>query len=194
MILAEHIPAHNRLSKYMNGPMLMLGNQSNECGFQFPCAYQTLDPDGGDFKIDLNNILTPDLSADQYKAGASVNLLSAFETVYNLGTLEHVWDVNQAYENAAKMVRLNGHFIGHSPVAGYEGHGIHVTSPGRIIDFFRFNGFNIVDMFFTDQQGRECGQPERNCGRSIILWFAAQRVGAFNYIKPQQVYKNGVKG
>ena len=172
--------------------MLMLGNQQNVCGGKLPCEYETLDLDGGDHKIDLNFPLSRDGSKDS-PLSKELPLIGAFKTVYNLGTLEHVWDVNQAYTNAALMVETGGHFIGHSPVAGYEGHGIHITDWKRIRDFFSLNGFKVLSLYFTKQNGVTCGEPIRNCGESVIMWIAARKIGPFAYLKPQQIYKDGVK-
>lgn len=191
MILSEHAEHHRRLFPFMRPRMLMLGNQQNVCGLKFPCEYEKLDPDGGDHKIDLNNPLSAEGSATT--PAKDFKLYDAFETVYNLGTLEHVWDVHQAYENAARMVKLGGFFIGHSPIAGYEGHGIHVTDWRRITDFFHLNGFTVADQFFTHQDGSAAPAPSRNCGRSVILWFAAKKTRPYSWLKPQQIYNDGVK-
>lgn len=180
MILPEHAQHFDRLRPYMKPAMLMLGNQENKAGYQFPCDYLTLDPDGGQLQYDLNEPIE--------------NMGGQFETVFNLGTLEHVWDVHQAYLNCARVLRVGGHFLGHSPVAGYEGHGIHVTDWKYIRAFLEANGFEIQELWFSEQNGRNCDVPSRNCGRSIILWFAAKKLtGAQPITKPQQIYKNGQK-
>lgn len=192
MILTEHWVHHLNHFRFMQPRMLMLGNQQNVCGRKLPCEYETLDLDGGDHRIDLNFPLARD-GSKAAPPSKELQLIGAFKTVYNLGTLEHVWDVNQAYTNAALMVQMGGYFIGHSPVAGYEGHGIHVTDWKRIKDFFTLNGFEMQSLYFTQQNGQIHGDPSRNCGKSVIMWFAAQKVAPFAYLKPQQVYKEGVK-
>lgn len=179
MILPEHMPHILRMEPYFKAPMLMLGNQENKAGYKFPVPYDTLDLDGGDIKLDLNQ---------QLVYGRD------WETVFNLGTLEHVWNVHQAYLNAGRAVKTGGYFLGHSPVAGYEGHCIHITGWKYLLQFFELNGFQIVDRWFSEQGGRICDAPSRNCGRSIILWFVAKKITGGNPIRfPQQVYMGGVK-
>ncbi len=186
MILFEHKEHHERLRDLgiFNPSMLMLGNQEDGLdlgkelfGNAYP--YKTLDPDGGNFKFDLtsNEVIT---------------LFNTFSTVYNLGTLEHIWDVHKAYVNASKMVKLGGHFVGHSPVGGYEGHGVHISDWRFILNFFEINGFEITCNWFSNKEGYEVDQVVRNCG-NIILWFAAKRIKVVEFQAPQQVFLNGIK-
>ena len=86
--------------------------------------YKTIDPDGGDY-----NDLTSDLTS----------LHQTFETVFNLGTIEHIWDAHAAWSNALKLVKVGGYFVGVSPVHGYWRHGIHVTDPVAITTFIKKN-------------------------------------------------------
>lgn len=183
MILKEHFPHHNRMKKYCSGHMLMLGAQENDFGYDFGDLkdYKTLDPDGGSLAWDLNVPIPPEW-------------IELWETVYNLGTIEHVWNVHQAFTNAALMVKKGGHYLHHSPCAGYEGHGIHITDPDSIIKFFKRNGFELKEHWFTDSFGVECLAPSRKCRMDIIFWAAFKKVTYSNeFTAPQQEYKNGAK-
>ncbi len=189
MITTEHLASFQRLAPYCKPDMLMLGRQTNTSSFRFPCDYKTLDLDGGDFQLDLG---AENLG---YKPVHDYNPLDeSFQTVFNLGTIEHVWDAHRAWVNAASMVQLGGHFINQSPVAGWEGHGIHVTDPRLIQEFFWKNGFNILEAWYTTQAGNDCELPKRNGGKSVLLWFAARREAhGAEWKKPSQVYTKGVK-
>lgn len=183
MILREHIPSYERLAPFMKPDMLMLGRQINTSGWKFPCEFKTLDPDKGDYDVDLG----------EPKGACDLHLDGKFQTVFNLGTLEHVWDIHQAYVNAASMVASGGFFLGQSPVAGWEGHGIHVTDWKFVRAFFMSNGFVIREQWFTTQAGNACEAPKRNCGKSILYWFIAARLSIIDFAKPSQIYKEGVK-
>lgn len=186
MIVREHIPSYRRLAPYMQPEMLMLGNQANTSGWQVPCPYTTLDPDGGDLRFDLSAMPRHDSGHTVYS--------QFWKTVFNLGTLEHIWDVREAYVAAAHMVAVGGYFLGASPVAGWEGHGIHVTDPAFLLSFFTLNGFEIVDHWFATQAGGEYQKPTRNCGKSVTLWFAARRLRVVTaWVSPSQIYSKGVK-
>ncbi len=199
MITPEHIPSFNRLAPYMKADMLMLGRQTNTARYVFPCEYKTLDPDGGDFEMDLGAPRV-ELPFDSPAFDSPINEMDrhteAWQTVFNIGTLEHVWDAHAAFCNAASMVRRNGYFLGQFPVAGWEGHGIHVTDWKMIVAFFDLNGFEIEQRFWTTQAGNPCDEPRRNGGKSVLFWMAARRVmlaSSYKWQKPSQVYKKGVK-
>jgi len=162
MILQEHLPHLERLRPYYKSPMLLLGDQVFKTKFDFGCEYKTLDIAGN-----------PDIKADLTQEIPFMS--STWRSIFNLGTLEHIWDVHSAYCNVAKMISVGGHYIGHHPVAGYEGHGIHITSPDKILRFFEMNGFMISCAWTTLQDGTPCMMPSRNAGQSIILWFAAEK-------------------
>lgn len=172
MILPEHLEHHRRIRKHARGRMLMLGNQENKTGIEAKelfgiSEYSTLDPDGGDLTLDLGNPIALD---------------QAYDTVFNLGTIEHVWDVHTAWSNAARMVKVDGHFLNHSPVAGYRDHGIHVTEEAFIRQFFLINGFFIADAWTTDS------------ARGRLAWMVARKVEhTTEFQKPQQTFKHGRK-
>lgn len=184
MILSEHL-AHfeliRRLGVY-NEPFLMLGNQECHTGvsakeFFEVDDYTTLDPDGGDIAEDLTT-----WTADR-----------EYQTVFNLGTIEHIWDAHTAFCNAAAAVAVGGHFIHHGPVGGYEGHGIHVTDWVTTLDFFRGNGFEIVEVWFSRQDGKHIPVPRRDNGQQI-MWMVAKKVSVVAAFRaPQQVFREGKK-
>lgn len=178
MILPEHAESHLLMRAFCKAPMLMLGNQENRCDFDFGVKYVTLDVDGGDLRIDLNY---------------TENRLRAFyNTVYNLGTLEHVWNVHAAYSNVVKALKVGGYYLGHHPVAGYEEHGIHITNPDAILRFFEINGFKILKSWYTEQNGILCCKPFRHCGKNVILWLIAEKIENVQHIhSPMQGFIKG---
>ena len=180
MILPEHEPHHKRLALYQyDRPMLMLGNQEDKANLANNLfrEYTTFDPDGGD--------ITEDIQSDLERYYGRYNV------VYNLGTLEHVWDAHRAYSNVAKMIKLGGIYAGHSPVGGYENHGIHVTDYRQILSFFQLNGFDMIDHWLTDQQGNHLSSVRR-LQYNTILWCKFIKVKEIDtFVRPQQVFMNG---
>jgi 2-polyprenyl-3-methyl-5-hydroxy-6-metoxy-1,4-benzoquinol methylase len=167
MLIKKHLEYYKKLKPYCTGKMLMLGNQYSKVGNAkdlFQCKeYKTLDPDGGDFLYDIQSDLS---SMDEQ-----------WDTVFNLGTLEHVWDAHRGYGNAARMVKVGGYFIGHAPVENYNNHGIHVTNCNAILTFFKINGFKIVDYWKSD---------------SVLLWHIAEKIThQTEFRRPQQVWIDG---
>lgn len=180
MILREHVEHHGRLSDLgaFTGDMLLLGN--HKCRMlghadaksffkRLGAAHvETLDLDGGDLALDLNKDL------DQ--------LSRRYDSVYNLGTVEHVWNAHQAWVNTLRAVKVGGMLASHSPVSGYRNHGIHVTSAWAIVDFVALNGFEIAEHWMSEESYGE------------TLWLAARkREHVMDYRMPEQVYRHGRK-
>lgn len=184
MILPEHLPYFEliRRTGAYQSPFLMLGNQ--ECRIEGTPQeffevddYTTLDPDGGDIQADLTQWV-PDRQ---------------YNTVFNLGTIEHIWDVHRAFCTAISAVAIGGYFVHHAPAGGYEGHGIHVTDWYTVRDFFKLNGFEVRQIWFSDQQGGEISVPMRDKGQQIF-WMVAQKIEEVSeYTAPQQTFSAGRK-
>ena len=183
----HNLPDLERFGEYYSPPMLMLGATGStipEC----PMAqdyfakwvggdYHDLDLDGGDLALDLNNDLA--------------SLSASYQTVFNLGTIEHVWDTNHAWANALRAVKIGGHFLTHSPVSGYRNHGLHITTAPAIRAFVSKNGFTILDDWITRRvtpSGTEVGE---------LLWLAAVKdrhiEDLTDFAPAWQVYEAGEK-
>jgi hypothetical protein len=176
MILPEDRASHDRMRVYCKAPMLMFGNQENRAGYDFGVKYKTLDLDGGDFND--CNLNFPIVNHEA---------LGPWKTVYNIGTLEHVWNVHQAFVNAATIVDVGGFYLHCGPCAGWENHGIHVVDWRAVIRFFETNGFVVLRNWFTVQGGEECGPPVRGSGKSILLWFIAMKTKSLQrFVCPQE--------
>jgi 2-polyprenyl-3-methyl-5-hydroxy-6-metoxy-1,4-benzoquinol methylase len=168
MFIKKHQHHYDRLRPYcLDKSMLMLGNQYSKMGTAQEIfgvnEYKTIDPDGGDYTTDIQG----DLS----------HFDESWDVVFNLGTIEHVWDVHQAYSNTARLVKVGGYYIGHAPVENYNNHGIHVTNSNAILKFFELNGFELVEHWTSD---------------SLILWHVAKKIShQTEFVRPQQVWIDG---
>ena len=81
-------------------------------------------------------------------------LASKYSVVFDGGTLEHVFNVAEALRSCMRMLKVGGHFIGHSPANNWFGHGFYQFSP----EFFRRafspeNGFEIVRLVAYEPSG-----------------------------------------
>lgn len=187
MILPEHRHAFERIRRLgaYQSPFLMLGKQQCRIEDTTPKDffgvddYATFDPDGGDIQADLAKWIPSRF----------------FKTVFNLGTIEHIWDIHSAFCRAILPVEVDGYFIQHGPVGGYEGHGIHVTDFGMLKRFFILNGFKIIDAWITTQSGQVVPDVRREGGQQLG-WIVAKKIEHVNLSKmvaPQQTYRGGRK-
>jgi hypothetical protein len=72
------------------------------------------------------------------------SLANRFSVVHDGGTIEHVFNILQAFKNCMEMVRVGGHFIQVNVANNYMGHGFWQFCPELIYRIFsRENGFQI---------------------------------------------------
>lgn len=57
------------------------------------------------------------------------SLCEKFDLIYDGGTIEHVFDIAQAYRNVDAMLKPGGIFISHSGGDGWFGHGFYQIGP-----------------------------------------------------------------
>ena len=75
----------------------------------------------------------------------------AFDALIDGGSIEHIFDVRQAFENYMNLVRPGGEIFIHTPANNLLGHGFYQFSPEFFYRVFSpENGFEIVDVCLTE--------------------------------------------
>ncbi len=190
----HHVPDLEKLGPYYSAPMLMLGAQGCTIpGFKTAAEYfaqwvrgdyHELDLDGGDLRLDLNEDLN-------HVNGQPGGLSHVYRTVFNLGTLEHVWNAHNAWANALRAVKVGGYFLSCGPVSGWINHGLHMTNPAAVRAFISKNGFEIL--------GHWASRLKRPNGsfQGDVMWLAAVKDRHIeklaNFEPAWQVYEMGKK-
>jgi SAM-dependent methyltransferase len=90
------------------------------------------------------------------------NMVGAFGTVLNGGTLEHVFDIRQAMENLHRLVRPNGSFIHMVPVTWYE-HGFMNFNPVFFHTVAEANDYTTLAEGFYFLTGAFLGESDKPC-------------------------------
>lgn len=72
-------------------------------------------------------------------------LRNRFGLILDGGTLEHVFDVRQAFSNVASMLKAGGDVYHMSPINNYCNHGFYQFSPTFFYDFYLRNGFTNIE-------------------------------------------------
>jgi len=86
------------------------------------------------------------------------SLANRFSVVLEGGTIEHVFNVPQAFKNCMEMVRVGGHFIHVNPANNYMGHGFWQFCPELIYRIFSLeNGFQIKAVLMHEHEIRGRG-------------------------------------
>lgn len=83
----------------------------------------------------------------------SSDLESQYDVVLDGGTLEHVFNVQEAFRNCMKMVKVGGHYLGISPANNFMGHGFYQFSPELFFEFFSAaNGFEVQQVILFEHR------------------------------------------
>ena len=90
-----------------------------------------------DFIIDLN-VPVPDIYHNR------------FDTILDVGTLEHVFDVAVAFDNLSKMRKRGGSLVLILPSSNAVDHGFYSFSPTLFYDYFGANGFTNMACYLRE--------------------------------------------
>ena len=93
--------------------------------------FHSLDLPGSEHKADIAHDLNEPLESKWH---------DAYSTVFDPGTLEHVFDIGSCLRNIVRLLKLNGVVIHFVPVYSYNG-GYYSINPNVLHDFYRANGF-----------------------------------------------------
>lgn len=96
------------------------------------------DWEGADHLVDLNLPVPPEL-------------VDRFDTVFEAGTLQHLFDLPQVFANLHALVREGGRVIhGMAPSTNHVDHGFYMFSPTLFHDFYTANGWRIDAAYFFE--------------------------------------------
>lgn len=95
--------------------------------------------EGAELIHDLNQPVGPDL-------------MNRFDCIFDGGTLEHVFDIPQAFRNVGDMLKVGGLFLSSNGANNFLGHGFYQFSPELMWRAFSLeNGFQIELMQLVDE-------------------------------------------
>lgn len=91
------------------------------------------------FVFDLNKIILDE------------NILDQYNTIIDLGTLEHVYNINNAFINISRMCKVGGQIIHVLPANNFCGHGFWQFSPELFFSLYNEkNGYSETEVFVLD--------------------------------------------
>jgi len=135
-ILKEHIPFYREIFKIpgiISEPILTFGFQ-DIIGENIPTEFRFKDLKRLITSKGIKNILTLDLFDVRADLRYDLNLPvpefehNKYNLVFDIGTLEHIFDTRQTIENCLRMIKKGGFYFVQTTVRGYFRHGLHVLS------------------------------------------------------------------
>lgn len=100
-------------------------------GFDITESLDVSSYEGAQHIFDLNELNPP------------AHLLNAYDLVFTGGTLEHVFHVSHALQNAASFVRPGGLLVHLGPANNWINHGFYQLCPMVMLDYFEANEWDI---------------------------------------------------
>lgn len=78
---------------------------------------------------------------------------SQYSTVFDSGSLEHIFNFPTAIKNCMEMITIGGHYLSITPANNFMGHGFYQFSPDLFFRIFtKDNGFKIENVFIVEKQ------------------------------------------
>jgi SAM-dependent methyltransferase len=112
-------------------------------------------------------------------------LHDAFNTILDIGSMEHVFDTKQCIENLFRMLRNGGHILIHTACRGYFDHGLHTFSPECIVGALLDNGFELRYLKYSSTDGYLLQAPVLD--DDVLLWAVGRKVKNVSpFVPPQQ--------
>lgn len=137
------------------------------------------DYEGAEIVIDLNENVPEELH-------------ERFDTIFDSGTLEHVFDVPTALANLTAMLREGGRVVLISPASNAIDHGFFSFSPTLYFDYFEENGFGECVCFLRPSVTHSSDRPMplyryRSAGGQYPLMIKDHVDMIFSAVKKQDV-------
>lgn len=80
--------------------------------------------------------------------------LGHFDFIVDSGTIEHIFDIRQAFMNVGRLLRPGGRVVHFTPANNYTNHGFYQCSPTLFADYYGANGFVNVRTFVAEERLR----------------------------------------
>ena len=98
---------------------------------------------------DVSEYENPEIIMD-FNAPVGKEYYNKFDTILDVGTLEHVFNIPQAFLNIKLMLKPKGTLILGYPASNAVNHGFYQISPTLLYDYFCSNGFENFSCFIIN--------------------------------------------
>jgi len=117
--------------------------------------------------IDFSNKVPCDIVQDLNYQVEDTRLLDA-DLILDPGTMEHCFNVAQAFKNIKDMLSIGGVIWNNNP-ANWIDHGFYNFCPGFYYDFYKANGFGNISVFLRGKDTGPLGQRQPDQSKRRVL-------------------------
>lgn len=126
------------------------------------------------------------------------NLIYAgYDIVLDVGTVEHCFNIGQAMQSMAGMVKPGGTIIHENPHL-MANHGFYNLNPTFFHDFYKDNGFELIECCLASKDGHKINVPHTQrfkfIGAEINIFAMAKRVAIQPFVMPTQTKYRSANG
>ncbi|MDA7698337.1 hypothetical protein N8796_03925, partial [Candidatus Pelagibacter sp.] len=83
--------------------------------------------------------------------GIELKEAEIYDTIIDIGTSEHIFNISQSFLNAIKLTKVNGMIINEIPSNNFCGHGLYQISPEFFFELYSDNnGFGETEIYIID--------------------------------------------
>lgn len=141
-VLLSGKEVRGQFDRYRTAPALPIPDDADDValfkamGFARVESFDHSDFEGATHIVDLNKRLP-----DQFSA--------RYDVVFDSGTIEHVFHIPNALENAVSLAKVGGRVMFLSPSANHVDHGFYMFSPTLFLDYLLANGFRVETSYLV---------------------------------------------
>lgn len=103
--------------------------------------------------MDVSGLENPDYLHDMNLL-IPADLMGKFSLVVDGGTLEHIFDIKQALQNIARLLKPGGRVIHLAPTNNYVEHAFYQFSPSLFYEYYWANGFTDLQCLIFESTGQ----------------------------------------
>ena len=113
----------------------------------------------------------------------------SYDIVLDVGTVEHCFNISQAIKNMAGLVKEGGYIIHENPF-NWANHGFYNLNPTFFWDFYRENGFDVMECCLTTKAGEKAQVPLTQRFKftemEVNIFTMARRTKVQDFVFPMQ--------
>ena len=181
-IQREHLAFYDEifaLPGFLQDPCLIIGRQvinawpGRPPAYDYPTVRALMEARGLREVVDVDLFEPGAVSAHDLNRPFPERWEAHFGTVFDSGTIEHVFDTASALRNCLIAVRPGGFCYFHVPVKGFYRHGLHTFSPELLPSAMDENGFDVVYLKHSTADGVAAGLDDD--APDLLQWIVGRR-------------------
>jgi len=127
----QNVPVFSQKPGFVEGRFITDEYLFSALGFDRTESMDASDYESADHVLDLNQVETPPEYCDRW------------DTIFDGGTVEHIFNVPNALANLGRMVKVGGRIVHIAPSSNHIDHGFYMFSPTLFWDYYKANGYDV---------------------------------------------------